>query len=74
MVEKIFAVTRGFSPDGTEGEKRAHKHGLAVRIYDLLFTCAEFGTGPSGRRRIGGIQGNSCEGHRVCGESCDRDR
>jgi len=32
VVEKIFAVTRGHSPDGTEGEKRAHKHGLAAPL------------------------------------------
>jgi hypothetical protein len=52
--------------------KCAHKHGLAVRIYDLLFIRTEFGVRTPGRRGIGGIQGNSRERHCICRESCDR--
>jgi len=39
----------------------AHKHGLAVRIYDLLLIRTEFSVLSSDGRRIGGIQSDSCE-------------
>ena len=41
----------------------AHKDGLAVRIYDLLFIRTEFSALPSDGRWISGIQSDSCERH-----------
>jgi len=56
--------------DGEEGV--AHKHGLAVRIYDRLFIRTEFSALPSDGRRISRIQSDSCERHCICQEDCDR--
>ena len=52
--------------------KSAHKDGLAVRVYDLLFTCAQSGVRSSDCRGVSRIQCDFCERHRICWESCDR--
>jgi hypothetical protein len=52
-------------------QKSAHKDGLAIRVYDLFFTCAESGVRPSDCRGVSGIQCDFCERHRICWESCD---
>jgi len=57
-----FAITKGVSQD-SERRVGAHKHGLAVCKYDLLFARTEFSVRSSDRRGIGGIQSNSCERH-----------
>lgn len=49
----------------TSQDKSAHKDGLAVRVYDLLFTCAESGVHPSDCRGIGRIGCDFCERHRI---------
>ena len=41
----------------------AHKYGLAVRIYDILFIRTEFSAFPSDGRWISGIQSDSGERH-----------
>jgi len=46
-------------------KRGAHKHGLAICIYDLLLTCAQFGVRPSDSGRVGGIESKFCEGHRA---------
>jgi hypothetical protein len=52
-------------------QKSAHKDGLAVRVYYLLFTCAESGVHSSDCRGVSRIQCDFCERHRIRWESYD---